>query len=414
MEEGRRVKNVNDEALKLWHEAKGLMDQWEGKEMPADVQAQVDKLLDAVDAKREEAKRALRATETAGYFTQVDESQRLPVITEGKAGEGAQSGQASEADKLQSKAFNKALTGGTAHLSEAETKALQANINDQGGYLVAPQQFVDELLKDVDNQVVMRRLGRVIRMRQAHSLGVPTLDTRANDADWTGEVTPTNEDNSIKFGKRELKPSPLSKEVTISRKLLRSAALDPASIVREEMAYAFGITEEKAFMTGDGNNKPLGVFTASSDGISTARDTAAASATALAGDDFINAKHDLKPQYWPKAKWVLHRDILKALRKVKDTTGQYLWSPGLAGGMPSTILDVPYELSEYAPSTMTTGLYVAIIGDFSRYWIAESQDFEVQVLVEEYARQNKNGYIGRQEVDGMPVREEGFRRLKMA
>ncbi len=40
--------------------------------------------------------------------------------------------------------------------------------------------------------------------------------------------------------------------------------------------------------------------------------------------------------------------------------------------------------------------------------------FDLQVLVELYAATNQNGYIARAEVDGMPVLEEAFARLKMA
>ena len=63
-------------------------------------------------------------------------------------------------------------------------------------------------------------------------------------------------------------------------------------------------------------------------------------------------------------------------------------------------------------STIATTLYTMIIGDFSFYWIADALDFELQVLVERYADTNQNGYIARQEVDGMPVLEEAFVRLK--
>ena len=39
---------------------------------------------------------------------------------------------------------------------------------------------------------------------------------------------------------------------------------------------------------------------------------------------------------------------------------------------------------------------------------------ELQRLAELYAETNQIGFIGRQEVDGMPVLEEAFARLKTA
>jgi HK97 family phage major capsid protein len=50
---------------------------------------------------------------------------------------------------------------------------------------------------------------------------------------------------------------------------------DAENEVTNELGYKFGVTEEKAFLTGDGSGKPLGVFTASASGISTARDVTA-------------------------------------------------------------------------------------------------------------------------------------------
>ena len=116
----------------------------------------------------------------------------------------------------------------------------------------------------------------------------------------------------------------------------------------------------------------------------------------------------------------MHRDTIARIRKLKDGSGNYLWSPGLGPGggitqgLPPTIADVPYLVSEYAPNTYTTGLYVAIIGDFSYYYIAETGRYELQVLAELYASTDQIGYIGRTYVDGQPVLAEAFQRLKLA
>ena len=73
--------------------------------------------------------------------------------------------------------------------------------------------------------------------------------------------------------------------------------------------------------------------------------------------------------------------------------------------MADTILEMPFEESEYVPNTFTTGNYVGILGDWSFYWIADALNMNVQVLTELYAETNQNGYIARKETDGMPVLE---------
>ena len=85
-------------------------------------------------------------------------------------------------------AFNRFLRGGTGHLAGEELRALQAGADVDGGYLVAPEQFVIELIKAVDDQVFVRKLARTFQVPMAGSLGAPTLDSDPADADWTSEL----------------------------------------------------------------------------------------------------------------------------------------------------------------------------------------------------------------------------------
>ncbi len=298
--------------------------------------------------------------------------------------------------------------------SEGEFRALQADADVSGGFLVLPQEYVAQLIKDVDNQVFIRQLATVFPLTNAASLGAPSLDTDVEDATWTSEIGTVNEDTALAFGKRELKPNPLAKLVKVSQKLMRISAIPAEQLVRQRLAYKFGITEEKGFLTGSGANQPLGVFTASNDGISTGRDMSTDnSTTAFTFDGLKNAKYTLKGQYWQKAQWVFHRDGVKMAAKLKDGEGQYQWQNSTVVGEPDRLLNFPVNMSEYAPNTFTTGLYVGILGDFSHYWIADSLAMQIQRLVELYAANNQIGFIGLGEVDGMPVNENGFVRVKL-
>ncbi len=296
-----------------------------------------------------------------------------------------------------------------------EYRALQVDSDPEGGYLVRPEQFVARLIQAVDDQVLIRQLATVFQVRDASSMGTPSLDTDPSDADWTSELATGNEDTAMRFGKRSLKPNPLAKRIKLSRTLLRLAALPSEQIVISRLAYKFGITEEKAFLLGDGSDKPLGVFVASADGISTGRDVSTGNTTtSIQFDGLQEAKYTLKAQYWPRARWLFHRNAVKQIAKLKDGEGRYLWEPSVRSGQPDMILGQPLAVSEYVPATFTTGLYVGMFADFSNYWIADSLAMELQRLVELYAETNQVGFIGRMETDGMPVMEEAFVRVKLA
>ena len=310
-------------------------------------------------------------------------------------------------------AFDCWLRDGNSALTADEYRAMQVDNDEGGGYLVTPQQMAMQLLKEVDDQAVIRQFATIHQLRTAKSLGVVSLDKDFDDADWVAELAVGAEDE-LGFGKRELRPHPLSKLVKVSNTLLRMGQLGPEALVRQRLSYKFGITQEKAYMTGDGNQKPLGVFVASDKGISTNRDMATGNtATKLMPDNLINCKFELKGAYQARARWIFHRYVLREIRKMKNGDGQYIWQPGISGGTPDRILELPYTLSEYAPHTMTAGLYVGILGDFKYYWIVDALDIQIQRLVELFALTNQTGFVGRYEGDGMPVLEEAFVRVKM-
>lgn len=310
-------------------------------------------------------------------------------------------------------AFDKYLTGGN-----GDALGLVASKDDKGGY-TAPMATTAQLIKFVDDFVFMRQLATVLPpIPEAVSLGAVSYDADPGDADWTAEVPASDisEDDSMRFGKRELRPHLLTKLVKASMKFLRVASGLPggaAGFIGSRLGYKFAITEEKNFLTGDGVQKPLGVFVASNDGIPTTRDTISTSATDFTADTVMDALYNLKVQYQDRATGLFSRTFIKMLRKKKDGEGQYLWQPGLIAGQPDRILNRPYKQSEFVPSTFTAGLYVGMWADFSWYWILDSLGISIDRLSELFQLKNQTGFLGRKETDGMPVLAEAFSRIRL-
>lgn len=295
-----------------------------------------------------------------------------------------------------------------------QLRALQADADIYGGYMVTPVQFVEDLIKAVDNLVYIRQWATTHQVPTAASLGAASLDNDPADPTWTSELAIGSEDSTMSFGKRELYPHPLAKYIKVSRKLLRMVP-GVEALVRDRLAYKFAVTMENAYLNGSGSNQPLGVFVASDDGIGTARDASTGNtSTEIRFDGLIEAKFTLKTQYWPRAKWLFHRDGVKLIAKLKDGEGQYLWRESVRVGEPDRVLGLPVFMSEYAPNTFTASQYVGILGDFGFYWIADALDMDMQRLDELYAATNQVGFVGRIESDGMPVLAEAFVRVKLA
>ena len=298
-----------------------------------------------------------------------------------------------------------------------ELRALQADSDTLGGYLLAPQEMSTQLIKFVNDLVWIRKFATIDTVHGSQSMGVASLDADPADSDWTTELATGGEDSTMAFGKRELTPHPLAKLIKISNKLLQRNIINPETVVMERLAYKFAISEEKAFMTGTGASQPLGLFTASSAGISTGRDYSTGNTTtAPTFDGLIGAKYTLKQQYQnsPSVGWLLNRTTISTIAQIKDGQSRYQWQPSVVVGSPDMLLGKPVYSSEYVPNTMTTGLYFGMIGDFSKYRICDVVGLGIQRLLELYAATNQTGYFARIELDGMPVLEEAFVRLKLA
>ncbi len=311
-------------------------------------------------------------------------------------------------------AYEQHIRYGKDGLSADDSRALSAGVGTEGGFLTMPVQMVAALIQAIDDLLYIRGWATKFSVPNAASLGAASLDADPDDADWTAEIATGNEDGAMKFGKRELAPKPLAKRIKLSNKLLRMVP-GVEGIVTSRLAYKFALTMEKAFLLGSGANQPLGVFVASPDGISTGRDVATDNtATAITMNGLVNAKYSVKAQYQRVGQWLFHRDAVKMIAKLTDLDGQYLWQPSKSEKEPDMLLGRPMNMSEHVPNTFTTGLYVGMFGDFSKYWIADALDIQLQRLVELYAEANQTGFIGRMESDGMPVLEEAFARVTLA
>lgn len=312
------------------------------------------------------------------------------------------------------KLFARAIQGDADAFTRYKNLTQTLGTDANAGYLTAPVEFVNRLIAGLGDNMFMRQICDVVGpIGQAQSLGYPTLVTDASDIDWTTEIVAAPEEAAIKFGRREFKPQRLAKLIKISKSLIRHAP-DPEGTILDRILYKVETAQENAYLNGDGNNSPLGIFTANANGIATTRDITGSSTTTITADDILDTKYGVKGQYMRNASWVMHRDVCKILAKLKDTNGQYLWQPSVQLGQPDILAGAPVYMSEFAPNTLSAGKYVAVYGDFKTgYWICDADGLYIQILNEMYAVSNQVGYVVEYYGDGAPVCGEAFARLKL-
>lgn len=396
------------ERQKLINDARAILDVGPLDEQPADQRSRYEALDTDIDKLTARIETEERAADREAAASQ-------PIDQPTERGQGGRSREMTEEERgRRFKALRTYLLHGKAGLNDAERRDLQADIDTAGGYTIPDEQFLNQLLAQVTDQTFIRQRARVLQVTSAESLGVPYLSARMSSFQWGGELQVATKDSQMAFGKRELHPHDATSYIVTSRKLLERSPLPIDQIIRDDMARVVAEGQESGFLTGSGNLQPLGLFTAHADGITTGRDVSTGNAaTEIGADGLMEALYSLKAQYQARARWMFSRTAIKQIRKLKDGNGQYLWAGGITGGQPATILDKPYDMSEFVPATFTSGQYVGIVGDFQFYWIADAMMLSIQQLNELLALSNQVGYIGRLAVDGMPALEEAFARVKL-
>ena len=281
--------------------------------------------------------------------------------------------------------------------------ALEEGTDSEGGYLV-PDEYERTLVEALEEENVFRQMAKVIRTSSGDRK-IPVVATKGT-ATWIDEEGAYTESDDS-FGQISIGAYKVGTMIKVSEELLNDSVFDLESYIAKEFARRIGAKEEEAFFTGDGSGKPLGVLAAAG-GAETG--VTAASSTAVTADELMDLFYSLKSTYRKKAVWVLNDSTIKAVRKLKDSTGQYLWQPSLVAGTPDTLLGRPVKTSAYMP-VIAAGAKTIAFGDFSYYWIADRQGRSFKRLNELYAANGQVGFLGSQRVDGKLVLSEAVKVL---
>ena len=172
----------------------------------------------------------------------------------------------------------------------------------------------------------------------------------------------------------------------------------------------YGAAEEEAFFTGNGTGKPLGILAATG-GAETG--VTAAAADKITMDEVIDLFYSLRAPYRRNAVFIMNDSTVKAIRKLKDGQGQYLWQPSVTAGTPDTILNRPVHTSCFMPA-IATGNKTILFGDLNYYWVADREGRSFKRLNELYAPTGQVGFLASQRVDGKLILPEAVKVLLQA
>ncbi len=280
--------------------------------------------------------------------------------------------------------------------------ALSIGTDSEGGYLV-PDEYEKKLVEALQDEVFFRSLATVIRTSSGDRK-IPIV-TSKGEAAWIDEggQFPESDDS---FGQTSIGAYKLATMIKVSDELLNDSVFNIEQYISKEFGRRIGTKEEEAFFIGDGQGKPIGLFNATGG----AETGVTAASTSITFDDIMDLYYSLRAPYRNKATWLLNDSTVKAIRKLKDSNGNYIWQPSVREGEPDRILNRPYRTSIYVPE-LAEGKRVMAFGDYSYYWIADRQGRSFKRLNELYAATGQVGFLACERVDGKLILSEAVKTL---
>ena len=396
-----KIMELRNKRNTLWEQTKTFLEEHRGENglVAADAVEQYNKMASEVQALGSEIE---RLEEQAVFDAQLSAPTSRPVksmpsVHQAPKAEGTASDEYSTAfwDMIRNQGDQFAVRN-----------ALRIGEDTEGGYTV-PDEFERRLIQALEENNIFRQQATVIRTSSGTRKIPIANDTM--EAQWIDEGEEIPETNT-KFGQTTLSAYKLGTMIKISNELLHDSAFDLASYIATRFGVAMGNAEERAFFTGDGDKKPLGIL-AETGGAELG--VTAAEEDIVTFDEIFDLYYSLKSPYRRNAQFVCNETLLLQLMKLKDKNDNYIWKPSLDIAKPDTILGRPIRTSSFMPG-IAAGEKVLLFGDLKNYWVADRQNRTFRRLNELYARTDQVGFLTTQRVDGRLILPESVKVLKMA
>lgn len=396
-----KIINLREKRAQKWDAAKAFLNAKTGADgtMSAEDAAAYDRMEAEVVNLGDEIARLERQQ-------QLDEQLNTPIRDElrGKPGQQGEENLPPRATNAYCNAFWTNLRNKS--IKHEVYDALQVGADSEGGYL-APDEYQRTLIDALQEQNIFRPLANVIQTDSGERK-IPVVASHGT-ASWMDEEAAYTESDDA-FGQVSIGAFKLGTMIKVSEELLRDSVFDLPSYIAKEFARRIGAAEEEAFLTGNGTGRPTGLLNATG-GAETG--VTAALATEITFDEVMDLFYSLRAPYRKNAVFIMNDSTVKALRKLKNGNGDYIWQPSVKAGTPDTILNRPVYTSAYMPELAKSKKPI-LFGDMGYYWIADRQGRSFKRLNELFAATGQVGFMASERVDGKLILPEAVKTLVMA
>lgn len=282
-----------------------------------------------------------------------------------------------------------------------ETRA-DSNWTPASNGAVIPSSIANKIIEKVKNISPIYSMST--KYNVAGTLSIPYYD----ETDGTITVGYQDEFSDITATSGKLKSVSLTGYLVgaltkISRSLMNNSAFDILGYVINKLAEAVALWIDKEIINGT---------TSKIEGLSAAKNViTSASATAITADELIDLQDAVPDVYQPNAIWVMSSKARSLIRKLKDGDGNFLLNKDATSKWGYTLFGRPVYLSDAVG--FEKGKPAIYYGDFSGLAVKMTENFNVEVLREQFATQHAVGVVAWLELDAKIENDQKLAVLKL-
>ncbi len=294
------------------------------------------------------------------------------------------------------------IAGFDAYLAGGDMSQYRAvmteGVDAEGGYIV-PESYQRKVIEKLNTIGRTRSISNVIGTES--TLNIP-VEGDAPTFAWIDEGGSYGLTEST-FGTAVLNAWKLGGIIKVSEELLQDNMIDFDTYMAGQIAKGIDKGESAAFAVGNGVKKPTGYATTAAVGSS----STTAAVAAVTADELIDVYYDLAEEYRDGATWRMTDKTEKAIRKLKNSDGDYIYAPAMNEGERATLLGKPIVIDN-SMAELGTGNKFIVIGNFDYYQIGDRGGMSIQRLNEKYADEGFVGIKVYKRVDGKVTLPEAF------
>ena len=293
-------------------------------------------------------------------------------------------------------------------LAAGPRAALSVGSNPDGGF-TAPVEWDRQIESALKLVSPMRQICSV------RTVGTQTptrlWNARGAASGWVGETAARPETATSTLQRITYPMGQVYAMPSATQDILDDSLIDIEAWLADEVALEFDFQEGQAFIDGSGTNRPKGFLvyaTAQTEHPAGAIPKQTIAGGAITADSLVNTAYALPTAFLPNARWVANRATHGAVRRLKDTVGQYLWQPL---GQPATLLGYPVTELPGMPN-VAVNAYPMAFGDFQRgYHIIDRMG--VRILRDPYTAKPYTLFYTTKRVGGGVNNPEALRLLQV-